>query len=121
MLQEGLRGHRLPTARPHHPRGTEGTTQAVAGFRGVPLGGGSLQRRLPAGPGGSEPLPGWWPLLRHALTAPSHPLRRRASPSVDLWAGSSGPKTVLTPRFRELEDRGILCPYPAMLSSKQAR
>ena len=114
-------GGQLQTARAHLLEGTEGPAQAAASFRGVPSRGGSLPWRVPVGRGGSEALPGRWPLLRHALTGPPHPLRLRASPSVELWAGSSGPKTVLTPRPRELEDGVTLRPYPAMLSSKQAR
>ena len=121
----GAQGGSAGAAAPNGPGtpawGTEVPAQAAAGFRGVPSGGSSLQQRVPAGRGGCEAVPGRWPLLRHALTGPVHPLRRRASPCVELWARSSGPKTLLTPRPRELEDGDTLRPYLAMLSSKQAR
>ena len=72
----------------------------AAGSWGALLGGDSLQRRLPASQGGLEALPGSWPLLRHALTGLPHHYWRRASSFVELRAGSSSPKTILTPRLR---------------------
>ena len=55
MLKEGLRRAAVPKARALSPRGAEGPAQAAAGSRGVPSGGGSLQRRMLAGRGVMRP------------------------------------------------------------------
>ena len=100
VLKEGLQR----TAVPHSPGlpagGIEGPAQVAAGSLGVPAGGGSVQRRVPAGRGRLEAPANRWPLLGHTLPARPNPLRRRAPPFVELRAGSSGPKTVLTLRLR---------------------
>ena len=57
MLKEGPRGAAVPKAWAHQPGRAEGPSKAAAGSRGVPLGGGSLQRRVLAGRGVMRPYP----------------------------------------------------------------